>query len=140
MLVFDAYAWIEYFLGSNEGKIVKDHLEEKENILTPEIILAEIARKYLREGVSEHKINQRLRFIIARSETEGVDADLSLKAAKAWRKLSESAKGKELGAVGLTDGILLALAQEHDARIVTGDPHFEDLKEVIMLGGRSEEL
>lgn len=134
MLIFDSYAWIEYFLGSEEGKEAKGYLEGRENVVTPGIVLAEIAGKYLREGVSEDTIDDRLRFVAAWSEVEPMGANLSLMAAKAWRELSNRAKSREIGGVSLTDGIILATARKRDGKVVTGDPHFESLEEAIMLG------
>ena len=46
MVVYDSYAWIEYFRGSEKGLKVKELLRHKG--YTPSIVLAEIARKYLR--------------------------------------------------------------------------------------------
>jgi len=133
MLVFDSYAWIEYFIGSQQGVIAKEHLESKEPILTPDIVLAEIARKYLRESVAETEIKKRLYFITAQSEIKGVDAELAIAAAKAWDELTKRAKKKRLGKPSLTDGIVLALARRHEGKVLTGDEHLAGLTEVMML-------
>jgi len=50
LIVLDSYAWIEYFLGSDTGRTVREYLNTEE-VVTPSIVLAEIARKYLRDGV-----------------------------------------------------------------------------------------
>jgi len=49
MVVYDTYAWIEYFLGSSKGVKVKELL--KKGGYTPSIVLAEISRKYLRRAI-----------------------------------------------------------------------------------------
>ena len=46
MIVFDSYAWLEYFSGSSKGNVVKGIIGSSEEILTPSICLAEIKRKY----------------------------------------------------------------------------------------------
>ena len=51
MIVFDTYAWVEYFIGSERAIVAKEYIERGEEIVTSDIVLAEIARKYLREGV-----------------------------------------------------------------------------------------
>ncbi len=61
MPVYDTYAWIEYFRGSEKGAVVKRLLESQEGY-TPSIVLAEAARKYRREGFSEDDILKRLLF------------------------------------------------------------------------------
>lgn len=132
MIVFDSYAWVEYFIGSKRGAVAKEHLEGEE-IATPDIVLAEIARKYLREGMDVHEVRGRLYFISSQSEVEAMDADLALAAAEAWGELEARARKEKLRRPSLTDGILLALARKRGAKVLTGDEHFKGLKEAIML-------
>ena len=61
MIVLDSYAWVEYFIGSDSGRVVKECLDGEE-AFTPSIVLAEVARKYLREGVGEEYVLPRLMF------------------------------------------------------------------------------
>jgi len=130
MLVLDSYAWVEYFLGSEKGEVVRTYLS-REPVATPDIVLAEVARKYLREGVAGTEVKKRLYFIAARSEIETLDADLGLAAAEAWQELATKATKKPRPS--LSDGIVLAAARNRGARVLTGDVHFEGLKEAIML-------
>jgi predicted nucleic acid-binding protein len=62
MVVYDTYAWVEYFLGTDKGLRVRTLLKE-EGGYTPSIVLAEISRKYLREGVNPETVRKRLLFI-----------------------------------------------------------------------------
>ena len=133
MLVFDSYAWVEYFIGSRQGAITKEHLESKEPIVTPGIVLAEIARKYLRESIVDEETKKRLYFIAAQSEIKGIDADLAMAAAKAWGELTKKAKKRRLGKPSLTDGIVLALARRYGGKVLTGDEHLAGLTEIVML-------
>jgi len=132
MIVFDSYAWVEYFMGSKRGAVAREYLEGGE-IVTPDIVLAEVARKYVREGIDAREIGGRLYFISSHSEVEGVDADLGLAAAEAWRELEIKARKGKLRVPSLTDGIVLALARKHGAKVLTGDDHFKGLKEAMML-------
>jgi predicted nucleic acid-binding protein len=61
VVVYDTYAWIEYFLDSSKGVKVKELL--KKGGYAPSIVLAEISRKYLREGFSSQDVKKRLLFI-----------------------------------------------------------------------------
>lgn len=133
MIVTDSYAWIEYFLGSNSGRILKDYMDAEE-LVTPSIVLAEVARKYLREGVREEHIVKRLDFIVASSILKEIDPELSITAAKAYLELSEKAKAKGLKKPSLTDGIVLATGRTLKAKIITGDEHFKGLDEVVHIG------
>lgn len=132
MIVLDSYAWIEYFLGSDPGRTVKEYLNHEE-AFTPSIVLAEVARKYLREGVAEGDIALRLSFIVAKSSIVEIDVDLSLMAANAYFELFETAKERKLGRPSLTDGVVLASGRMLKAKIVTGDEHFRGFDEVIFL-------
>ncbi|MBO3841061.1 MAG: PIN domain-containing protein [Candidatus Brockarchaeota archaeon] len=132
-MVADSYAWIEYFLGSDYGRILKDYIDTEE-LATPSIVLAEVARKYLREGVGEEDVVKRLNFIVASSIVKEVDPELSITAAKAYLELSEKAKAKGLRKPSLTDGIVLATGRTLKAKIVTGDEHFKGLDEVVYMG------
>ncbi len=95
MIILDSYAWVEYFLGSDSGRVVKEYLD-REEASTPSIVLAEIARKYLREGVREEDIFKRLNFIVAKSNIVEVDVELSVMAAKAYLELFKKRKKKGL--------------------------------------------
>ena len=61
-IVIDSYAWIELFMGSAKGGKVKEILEDADEVYTPDTVLAEIARKYVREGIEERIVNTRCRF------------------------------------------------------------------------------
>lgn len=133
MIVFDSYAWIEYFLGSDSGRIVKDYIDMEEAV-TPSIVLAEVARKYLREGMKEEDVVKRLNFIVVNSTVTEIDAELSMTAAKAYLELFEKAKVDKLKRPSLTDEIVLATGRILEAKIVTGDEHFKGFGEVVYIG------
>ncbi len=57
--MIDTYAWIEFFIGSEKGKIVKKYLLSENEIYTPSVVLAEIAGKYLRENISEKIVRKK---------------------------------------------------------------------------------
>ena len=91
MPVYDTYAWIEYFRGSEKGAVVKQLLDSQGGY-TPSIVLAEIARKYRREGFDEDDILKRLLFIVGKTEIVTIDIEISLKASKVYLELLELSK------------------------------------------------
>lgn len=133
-IVVDAYAWVEVFLGSEAGRRAKRVIEEAESVLTPGTVLAEVARKYVREGAAESSVRRRLATILETSELVDVDGDLALEAAKAAVKLDKRASSSGLGKPSLFDGIVLASARRNKAKVLTGDEHFKDLTETVWLG------
>ncbi|MEM2941182.1 MAG: type II toxin-antitoxin system VapC family toxin [Thermoproteota archaeon] len=130
--VIDAYAWIEYFRGSKPGEEAKHYIEE-ENSATPTIVIAELSRKLLKEverGV-ETVEGRRAKLEFVGTVTETVD--LSRDIAELSGEIDIERKNR-VSNWGLADSIILATARKSNAKVVTGDKHFADLKnEAIMI-------
>ncbi len=132
-IIADAYAWIELFAGTRKGEFVKSKMEEAESVITPDTVLAEVARKYIREGVKEETTRQRLSTILEASEPAYVDDWIALESAKAYLQLARRAKDTGLGKPSLFDALVLAIARKNDGKILTGDEHFEGLTETMWI-------
>ena len=132
-IVMDSYAWIELFLGSEKGKKVIEIVSSADEVITPDLVLAEIGRKYIREGANEKEVKNRLKFIEENSIVVCLDADISIEGGKAYLELLEKSKKERKNKPALTDSILLALARKYSAKIVSGDKIFEGMKEVILI-------
>lgn len=133
MILSDSYAWIEYFLGSGSGRIVKDYVDAGK-VVTPSIVIAEVARKCMCEGMKEEDVARRLSFIEVSSVIKEIDSELSIAVARAYLELSEKARAEGIKKPSLTDGIVLAAGRTLKAKIITGDEHFKGLDEVIYMG------
>lgn len=134
-VVVDTHAWIEYFRGTAKGEAVKKHLLSARNIYTPSIVLAEIARKYLREGLARDAVGERLRLITNISTIIPIDAELALEAGEAYLELlKHSRKLKLKQKPSLNDAIVLATARRVGAKVITGDQHFKNLRETLWIG------
>lgn len=136
MKILDTSAWIEYFIGGERGRIVQGWVDGDEKIITPDIVLAEFARKCARDGLKDTNVKRMVYFITSRSTIETIDAKLSLLAARSWLKLTDRASRQKLGKPSLTDGILLAVARRHSKEggvVITTDGHFKGLKEARMI-------
>jgi len=133
LIVLDSYAWIEYFLGSETGETVRGHLKT-EQVITPSIVLPEVARKYLGQQMKESEVLRRLIFISANSKIAEINASLSLSAASAYLELLEKARAEKLKKPSLADGIVLATGRTFKATILTGDEHFRGLSGVTYVG------
>ena len=132
-IVVDSYAWVELFIGSMKGEQVRKIMLEAESILTPDITLAELARKFLREGLDEHIINNRLRLIEEISDVIPIDSKIALEAARQYKRLWKKAKIEHLKDPSLFDAIILATAIVNEAKLLTGDKHFKGLEETIWI-------
>ena len=129
----DSYAWIEFFEGSEKGRKVLKLLSSADEIITLNLTLTEIARKYLREGADETTIRERLRFIEENSVIVCVDKELSTLGAKAYLELLAKAKSEGKAKPSLVDSLLLALSRMHNAKLVTSDEVFHGMDEAIFL-------
>ncbi len=132
-IVVDSYAWIELFLGSSMGSRVRQLVESAEDAYTPDSVLAELARKYFREGVSEKLVRERLAAVQGASHVITIGPDLAVYASRAYQELVERSKKRRLRSPGLFDGLVLGAARLKDAKVVTADPHFKDLPETIWI-------
>lgn len=128
-IVVDSYAWIEIFKGSSQGEVALKHIRDAELVLTPGIVLAEISRKYLREGVKEKVILARLKTITEGSEMVQIDELMAVESSKAYMELEAKAKKDKIDKPSLFDGLVLGTARTNKASVLTGDPHFKGLPE-----------
>ena len=110
-IVADAYAWVELFAGTSRGGFAKRRMEEAETVITPDTVLVEVARKYLREGVSEETTRHRLSTILEASEPSYVDDELATEASKAYFELESKARKEKLKKPCLFDALILATAR-----------------------------
>jgi predicted nucleic acid-binding protein len=122
--VIDSFAWIEYFAGSGKGELAKKYIESGRSI-TPTIIIAELSAKYAK---LKEDFDPKLRFITLKSRTVALDEDI----AKLAGTINVERKSK-IDRWGIVDSIVLATARIQKVRVVTGDEHFRDLQEVVMI-------
>jgi predicted nucleic acid-binding protein len=132
-IVIDSYAWIELFKGSIAGNKAKEILEQADALYTPDIVLAEVARKYFREGTAEETVKSRLEQISANSDVVYLDSKLAYESAKCHLQLEESARKNKLNTPSLFDAIVLATARILNAKVLTGDQHFKPFPETVWI-------
>lgn len=133
-IVVDSYAWIELFAGTEVGRVVKEWIERSREAYTPSIVLAEVARKYVREGASWSVVVERIEAIEELTTVIYIDRRVALESAKAYMELVNHAKNLGLRSrPSLADAIVLAVARILRAKILTGDEHFRGLDNVVWL-------
>ena len=132
-VVIDAYTWIEFFAGSEEGCKVKEMMENADEVYTPGTVLAEIARKYIREGNEERMVDARLEIVNSASNIVHIKTKLALEAAKCYLELATKCRRSRLNTPSLFDAIVLATGRSLKSKIVTGDEHFKSLSDTIWI-------
>lgn len=121
-VLIDSWAWIEYFRGSKPGERVKEYVEDEVNVVVSTINIAEVYRWILR--YYDEKVAEEKRMAIReRSVIIEVSEEIAVQAAKIRHN-----KGWGLG-----DSIIYATAKREGAKVLTGDPDFKELDDVIFL-------
>jgi len=131
--VVDSWAWVELFKASASGKVAKVRIEESEAAYTPSLVLAELARKYFREGEDAARIRGWLQIVLEATEVTEIDIPLAEESARASEELLKKARAEGLQKPGLGDAIILATARVLGAKLLTGDLHFKNLPETTWL-------
>ena len=124
--IIDTFAWIEYFNGSDNGLLLKKLLSNINNkLITLECCMSELFGYCLRNNLDFDKVQS----IVKRdSVILPVLIDQWLNAARIRFETR-----KKINNFGLIDSILLAKQSELKCLIVTGDPHFKGMKNVVFL-------
>lgn len=124
-MLLDSFAWMEYFMGTQEGEKVRRFVDDDIQLYTSPIVIAEIYSKSLR---TDGNAEERKDFIIKRCALIVLDEIIAVEAAKIHAE-----KKIKTPDFGLADALILASARNRKIKVVTGDPHFKDFKDAIMM-------
>lgn len=124
--VVDAYAWIEYLIGSESGAKVNAVLEKETNeIYTCAVTVAEVISKVAREG---REVQVAYDVLLSNSQIIDVNEELSKETGLLHAEMRKTEKD-----FGLADAYVLATARKLKSKILTGDAHFKSVKEAIII-------
>ncbi len=129
VIVFDAYAWVEYALDSPKAERVAELLESASEAITPASVLAELKESMLRQGIRAPVMNRILTYIKSRTTVVGIDSTVA--------ELAGEIKFTQKRAIknwGMLDSFVYAVAKVWGGTVLTGDPHFKQLKDVVYIG------
>ena len=129
--MIDTYAWVEYLLGSKAGVKARSYVEGG-SALTPSIVLCELRRWYLREieagRRSQREMQTHFAYIESTTEVVPLDGSLALQAGETDFLMKKRVKDWPMA-----DSIIYATAKTRSAQLVTGDPHFETLEDIVFI-------
>ena len=128
-MVFDACAWVEYALGTAKSQTVADLLDSASEALTPASVVAELKESLPRHGIGSRTIFQIIRYIESRTIVVGIDAAVAERAGQI-----NFERKKTVRDWGMLDSLVYSVALIRNARILTGDPHFKRLGNVVYIG------
>ena len=124
--VVDAWAWVEYLIGSKFGAKLRDVLDEDgSEVYTCAVTLGEVVSKVAREG---RDVEAAYTMLLSNSQVVDVDEELSKQAG-----LLHCEMRKTLKDFGLADAYMLATARKLKAKVLTGDLHFKGVKEAVLI-------
>jgi predicted nucleic acid-binding protein len=121
----DAYAWVEYLDGTSRGIKLRTLIEENAELYTSAVTLAEVVSKAARTGGDGKRADSIMR---GNSTVVDADAQLSYDTGVLHAEIRRTVVD-----FGLADAYVLATARRVGGKVLTGDPHFRDLPEAIMI-------
>ena len=123
--LFDASAWIAYLEGETIGDKVNKILKDDNEIYTLPITISEVVSKTKRKGLdAAYAFNLLISSSLIIGET--------VKTAK-YAGLLHAETRQKIPNFGIVDAILISIAKEINAKILTSDSHFKSFKEAIIL-------
>ncbi|MBI4895477.1 MAG: PIN domain-containing protein [Candidatus Aenigmarchaeota archaeon] len=117
---------MEYFEGTDKGEIVKKIIEDPKNEIIINIVnISELVSVIERKNIDTNKL---LDVVFSISTIYYGDKDFSIYVGKRHAEIKSKIKD-----FGLLDAFVLSTGDKLNAKIVTGDPHFKNRKNVILL-------
>ncbi len=119
----DSWALIDFMQKGPHWETVRRYLVSSEEIVVTPLLVSELYYR-IEEKEDEATALEAVRFVRERTRI----CELSVETAVAAGKTHLKEK------LPLVDAFTLAVARKENAKVLTGDPHFKKIKEVIFLG------
>ncbi len=134
ILIVDSFAWIEFLTGSLHEERIRELLATADVVVTPDLVLAEVARKLARDGVGAGLVRRKVEDVSTLSRVAPITVETAVGVFEADTALRQSARSRHLERPGLSDAVILSTARLLHGVVLTGDPHFEGFPETMWLG------
>ncbi len=121
MILVDSFGWIEYLAEGRLAERYEEYLTNLAEVITPTIVLYEVYKKLRRERKEEEAL-----LVVAqimKTKIVPLSQEIALSAAEISLKHT----------LPVADAIVYATAMKETCPVVTSDPHFKGLKDVIYL-------
>jgi len=121
VILVDSFGWIEYLAGGQLAERYEEYLGNLAEVITPTIVLYEVYRKLRRERKEEETL-----LVVAqimKTRMVPLTEEIALSAAEISLKHT----------LPMADAIVYATAMREACLVVTSDPHFKGLEDVIYL-------
>ena len=124
-LIIDAHSWIEYLNGGAAGEKLSKMLKGDNDIYVLPITIAEVVGKV--KGANGN-VETAYSAIIKNAKIQESTPKMAKDAGLLYVEIR-----KKIPNFGLVDSIIISTAKITGAKVVTGDPHFKQFKEAIIL-------
>jgi predicted nucleic acid-binding protein len=131
--IVDSFAWIEFLAGSEHEERIGEVLTAADVVVTPDLVLAEVARKLARDKIRSRLVRRKVEDISTLSQVVPITIEIASGVFEADRELRRNAKSRQLESPGLSDAVILSTARSLHGLVLTGDPHFAALPETLWL-------
>ena len=122
--VIDSFGWIEYFSDGKLSKKYGKHIENcsPETYFTPTIVIYEVFKKIQSEYEEDDAISAIMQI---QNYTKVIEIDTTIAIKGAETSIQER--------LAMADALIRATANKLEAQIITSDPHFKELDNVIFI-------
>lgn len=128
-IIFDAHAWVEYALDGHNAQLIAEKLSSAQQNFTPATVIGELKEAMLRHNIPRQKISAIIQYIKNKSTIVDINAEIAEKAGEINFK-----NKKRIKDWGMLDSIVYAVVATKKGKVITGDPHFKNLRNVIYIG------
>ena len=118
--LLDTWAWFDYLEGGESAEKVNEILDSNENCYTSVQSMAELSDLYHQGRLKIDMKWETLRQFIAVKKTDSIQVTEEIAEEAGEIKAEER---KEKPNFGLADAVILATAQKHKLKLISGDPH-----------------
>ena len=124
MIIIDTNAWVEYLLGSGQGLKVKKIISSQD-CLTIHCTVSELKSWSIRENKNFEEL---MNVVKANSHLVKIELEDWIAAAEIKQNMRKTNHD-----FGLVDALLLSVGKRINAKVVSGDPHFENIEGALFL-------
>lgn len=103
-------------------------------MVTPDLVLAEVAWKLARDGIARPIAVRKLGDILTLSQVTPINLEVALGVAEAGEELRRGAKSRGMARPGFADAVILSTTRTLQGKVPTGDGHFLGLPDTLWLG------
>lgn len=121
MILVDSFGWIEYLAGGQLAERYEEYLDNLAEVITPTIVLYEVYKKLKRERKEEETLLVLAQ--IMKTRIVPLNEEIALLAAEVSLRHT----------LPMADAIVYATAVKENCPVVTSDPHFKGLADVVYL-------